>query len=518
MAHQGRLIKRAFRTPEGRFQIHSERQNACNFNAARPTRLTLVKLGSGTYVVFNVQDCIHICSYGHTDKGPLCSISFNLAPSGPLMLPTCHAHASARDGFDLLVGLSTGDVVVASVQAQLQAVTNNKLVSQLHFNSDSSVDATRVVGVEWVPHTNGDLFVAAHSSGSVYTYSKGSVSGTGGGHFNAKTNGNLAPVSTLIACQKGLNAMALSPDGSRIATAGRDGVVRVHDLGNGALLTGFRTYYGNPLSCTWSNDGQYIAAGGEDDLVSVFGMEEQRVVAWGEGHGSWVSAVSFDPWATRQNEGEPAGAPSTSSSAEVDMDTATEGTRPASAGTSYRLGSVGQDCQLCLWDLVVPPQRHRLAHASSAGQDLNSRALQPPARQEPARRGWDSSSVREGSPKLLAKLSSSLHRDSSTSTHHRSDSSSSSCLPPEIVPATPRKRMHFIPAIAAIRCATEPASDLLFTHDALFTACHGGSVRAWERLTPLPPPPPAAADEAHRPDPGTEPPPQKMQERQKGPL
>ena len=58
------------------------------------------------------------------------------------------------------------------MQAQLQAVTNNKLVSQLHFNSDSSVDATRVVGVEWVPHTNGDLFVAAHSSGSVFTYSK----------------------------------------------------------------------------------------------------------------------------------------------------------------------------------------------------------------------------------------------------------------------------------------------------------------------------------------------------------
>ncbi len=219
----------------------------------------------------------------------------------------------------------------------------------------------------------------------------------------------------------------------------------------------------------------------------------------------------------RQNEGEPAGAPSTSGSADVDMDTASEGMRPASAGTSYyRLGSVGQDCQLCLWDLVVPPQRHRLAHASryvfalctaactmlpstsrcsrcthhqkqvsssllepgcvgqqqeprlkavvlggsdcegcfcasSAGQDLNSRALRPPARQEPARRGWDSSSVREGSPKLLAKLSSSLHRDPSPSRHNRSDSSSSGCLPPEIVPATPRKRMHFIPAIAAIR-------------------------------------------------------------------
>lgn len=64
-------------------------------------------------------------------------------------------------------------VVVASLQAQLNSSqTNAKLVSQLHFNSESSIDPTRVVGVEWVPHANGDLFVAAHSSGSVYTYSK----------------------------------------------------------------------------------------------------------------------------------------------------------------------------------------------------------------------------------------------------------------------------------------------------------------------------------------------------------
>ena len=147
---------------------------------------------------------------------PQCLINFNLAPSGSVMHPTCHAHSPARDGFDLLVGLSTGDgvhlcslqgsrqlgststnsaiyvrigplaslktsqmihfgvaVVVASLQAQVAAPqTNTKLVSQLHFNSESSVDATRAVGVEWVPHTNGDLFVAAHMSGSVYTYSK----------------------------------------------------------------------------------------------------------------------------------------------------------------------------------------------------------------------------------------------------------------------------------------------------------------------------------------------------------
>ncbi|EIE24697.1 WD40 repeat-like protein [Coccomyxa subellipsoidea C-169] len=513
MAHQGRVIKRTFKTPEGRFQIHSERPNACNFNKEKPTRLTLAKLNTGTFVVFNLQEYIYICSYANTDKVPQCLINFNLAPSGSVMHPTCHAHSPARDGFDLLVGLSTGDVVVASLQAQVAAPqTNTKLVSQLHFNLESSVDATRAVGVEWVPHTNGDLFVAAHMSGSVYTYSKGSVSGTGG-HFSARTNGNLAPVSTLNACQKGLNAMALSPDGSRIATAGRDSVVRVHDLGTGALLTGFRTYYGNPLCCTWSPDGQYVAAGGEDDLVAVFGMEELRVVAWGEGHGSWVSAVSFDPWVVRQGEGEgeAAAAPSGSDGGDVDMEaeSASEGAKPASTGTCYRLGSVGQDCQLCLWDLAVPAPRHRLAHASSAGPDLNPRALRPPARQEPARRGRDSSAVKDGSPKLLAKLSSSLHRDSSPSAHHRSDSSSSSCLPPEVVPTTPRKYMHFIQAFAAIRCATEPASDLVFSHDALFTACHGGSVKAWERLRHLPPSPP---DEAQRAEPSTASAPQKIQE------
>lgn len=36
-------------------------------------------------------------------------------------------------------------------------------------------------------------------------------------------------------------------------------------------------------------DGKYVLAGGEDDLVQVWSMEERKVVAWGEGHNSWVS-------------------------------------------------------------------------------------------------------------------------------------------------------------------------------------------------------------------------------------
>ncbi len=56
-----------------------------------------------------------------------------------------------------------------------------------------------------------------------------------------------------------------------------------------------QSYYGSLTCCAWSGDGRYVAAGGEDDLVAVFGLSERCVVAWGEGLSSFVSAVAFDP-------------------------------------------------------------------------------------------------------------------------------------------------------------------------------------------------------------------------------
>ena len=48
------------------------------------------------------------------------------------------------------------------------------------------------------------------------------------------------PMSVFDISRKGLNALAVAPDGTRLATAARDGVVRIHDLTNGALLAIFR--------------------------------------------------------------------------------------------------------------------------------------------------------------------------------------------------------------------------------------------------------------------------------------
>ena len=62
------------------------------------------------------------------------------------------------------------------------------------------------------------------------------------------------------------------------------------------FFCGLQSYFGGVRCVCWSPDGRYIAAGGEDDLVSIYGTEERGVVAWGEGHSSWVTQLAFDPW------------------------------------------------------------------------------------------------------------------------------------------------------------------------------------------------------------------------------
>ena len=45
-----------------------------------------------------------------------------------------------------------------------------------------------------------------------------------------------------------------------------------------------------------SMDGKYILTGGEDDLVQVWSMDDRKIVAWGEGHNSWVSCLVILSW------------------------------------------------------------------------------------------------------------------------------------------------------------------------------------------------------------------------------
>ncbi|KAG5582578.1 hypothetical protein H5410_053205 [Solanum commersonii] len=208
----------------------------------------------------------------------------------------------------------------------------------------------RCTSITWVPNSDG-AFVVAHADGNFYVYDKASVetnwectnfqSKDGSAdpsfpvikdqtHFSvAHARYSKNPVARWHICQGSINSIAFSTDG---------GYLRIFDYKNEQLICGGKSYYGALLCCAWSMDGKYVLAGGEDDLVQVWSMEERKVVAWGEGHNSWVSGVAFDSyWSAPNSDG-------------------------TDENVVYRFGSVGQDTQLLLWDLemdeiVVPMRR-----------------------------------------------------------------------------------------------------------------------------------------------------------------
>lgn len=212
-----------------------------------------------------------------------------------------------------------------------------------------------------------------------------------------------------------LNEFAFSPCAKYLACVSQDGFLRIYCYDTMELVGRARSYYGGLSCVCWSPDGKYVVTGGEDDLITVWSFVERRVVARGIGHKSWVSVVAFDSYYTgydlkdtdvdnddddddeddkevddRDLEGDgeeededdirrindkdsPRSRLNKLNNLDDDrketsnyLNSHIKNTHCASSNrnsiqerrssntpsmTSYRFGSVGQDTQLCLWDL-----------------------------------------------------------------------------------------------------------------------------------------------------------------------
>ncbi|XP_064945795.1 probable catabolite repression protein creC isoform X4 [Musa acuminata AAA Group] len=344
--------------------------------------------GKGTYLIFSTADTLFISDLNSMEKDPIKSIQFGNSN------PVCHAFdAEASDGHDLLIGLHSGDIYLVSLRQQLQD-PGRKLLAAQHYNKEGTTNNSRCTCVAWVPEREG-TFVVGHADGNIYVYEKSN------------------PVARWHVCHGSVNSISFSVNGTYMATVTRDGYLRVFDFSKEQLAFGGKSYYGALLCSAWSLDGKYILTGGEDDLVQVWSMEDKKIVAWGEGHNSWVSGVAFDSyWSTPNSEG-------------------------TEENVVYRFGSVGQDGQLLLWDLVMDE-------------------LIMPLRCPPG-----------GS----ATLSSGSH----------SASWDSMCPMSALLPAPSMRDMPKISPLVAHSVHMDPLSGLIFTNESVITISRDGHIKIWER-------------------------------------
>lgn len=355
--------------------------------------------------------------------------------------------ATPQAGLQLLVGFSAGQIQI------IDPVTKDHLKSKL-FNDERLIDKTKVTCLAWVPGST-QLFLVSHLSGQLYLYKSECASGPAAPHYQLFKTG---PGYTVYTCRSkqtrnplfrwlvgegSLNHFAFSPCATFLATVSQDGFMRCFDYDRMELVGSFRSYFGGLLCVTWSPDSKYILCGGEDDLVTLWSMKEKRIVARGQGHNSWVNCVQFDPYL-------------------------------CSPDGCYRFGSVGQDTQLCLWDM-----------------NESDVLKQPKVKKHSSQQNGSATNQQQ---KHACQNNNSTLSNNPASTVGSKDGSVNSSLNPKevngcVTPMAPLgsslcPRLNQVPMLEPLICkkiAPERLTSLHFREDCIVTACQEGYVCTWAR-------------------------------------
>ncbi|HST24882.1 MAG TPA: hypothetical protein VLJ76_02740 [Gaiellaceae bacterium] len=91
-----------------------------------------------------------------------------------------------------------------------------------------------------------------------------------------------------------ITGIAFSPDGSRIATAGTDGVGRIWTVG-GRLLLELKGHYRALTGIAFSPDGTHVATSSRDATAKIWDARTGRLVRTLRGHTKSVTSVAFSP-------------------------------------------------------------------------------------------------------------------------------------------------------------------------------------------------------------------------------
>ncbi|KAM7157603.1 WD repeat-containing protein 20 isoform 1-T1 [Molossus nigricans] len=583
-------IKTQFTTREGLYKLlpNSEysRPNRVPFNSqgSNPVRVSFVNLndqsGNGDRLCFNVGRELYFYIYKGVRKAADLSKPIDKRIYKGTQ-PTCHDfnHLTATaESVSLLVGFSAGQVqLIDPIKKETSKLFNEESSCQ-HLWKDWNeerenegsktseealvtvqrlIDKSRVTCVRWVPGSES-LFLVAHSSGNMYLYNVEHTCGTTAPHYQllkqgesfavhtCKSKSTRNPLLKWTVGEGALNEFAFSPDGKFLACVSQDGFLRVFNFDSVELHGTMKSYFGGLLCVCWSPDGKYIVTGGEDDLVTVWSFVDGRVIARGHGHKSWVSVVAFDPYTTSVEESDPmefSGSDedfqdllhfgrdrANSTQSRLSKRNSTE-SRPVSV--TYRFGSVGQDTQLCLWDLTEdilfphqPLSRARthtnVMNATSPPSGSTGNSVTTPGSSAPpplprsnslphstVSNAGSKSSVADGAIASGVSKFATLSLHDRKDRHHEKDHkrnhsmghiSSKSSDKLNLVTKTktdPAKtlgtplcpRMEDVPLLEPLICkkiAHERLTVLIFLEDCVVTACQEGFVCTWGRPGKVP--------------------------------
>ncbi|MGH3880356.1 MAG: pentapeptide repeat-containing protein, partial [Actinophytocola sp.] len=104
---------------------------------------------------------------------------------------------------------------------------------------------------------------------------------------------------TFTGHSSGVLAVAWSPDGTRILTAGSDPIVRVWDADTGELIYHITGHTGEVRAVAWSPDGTRILTASADSTARIWNADTGELIYHITGHTGEVRAVAWSPDGTR---------------------------------------------------------------------------------------------------------------------------------------------------------------------------------------------------------------------------
>jgi len=180
-------------------------------------------------------------------------------------------------------------------------------------------------------------------------------------------------VRTIMGHTSGVESVAWSPDGTRLATASHDGTARVWDLATGAELRTLPGHTDWVVSVAWSPDSARLATASRDWTARVWDAATGAQLRTLTGHTDWVNSVAWSPDSARL-----ATASSDRTARVWDAATGAE-FRVLSGRTGWvgsvawspdgaRLATASEDGTVRVWDAATGAQLRTLTgHTSAAG-------------------------------------------------------------------------------------------------------------------------------------------------------